>query len=242
MSPTFLFLFCVGAFVSLLPLTVYCLVLGYVNNRPHPTMSSGIWDFVYALLGLSGFIVVGGPLLLTALDSVWRAAWLRGDFAHLRGVLGETRDLWLRIWAGYFLLLLLGIAWALLLRRRTTVVYHIDADQAREVLVGAIESTGRICRADATGVIIPATPGARHSRTGWIELLPFRATRHVTLRWYDVDPKTRREVEQALDRVLQDTPSPANPTSGWMVTIASFLFFLMLFNLLLAIIILWGGD
>src|SRR5207253_8850992 len=62
----------------LLPLAVYCLVLGFINRRRHPLMVAGAWDFAGLLFAASGFLAFGLPGLLSGFTERGRSAALFG--------------------------------------------------------------------------------------------------------------------------------------------------------------------
>ena len=72
--------FC-GVF-CLIPLAMYLLYMARITRRDHPTPVSGAWDFAGLAVGLSGFIVFGGGLLLTLFQSNFRY-WMRGNVEAL---------------------------------------------------------------------------------------------------------------------------------------------------------------
>src|SRR5713226_10358576 len=71
----------------LFPVALYCLYLAMLHNRRNPTMISGSWDFAGVLIALSGFLLIGGTLLVFCLNNAARDYWFRGGgFADLRRV------------------------------------------------------------------------------------------------------------------------------------------------------------
>jgi hypothetical protein len=237
-----------GCLVCLLPLALYLLFLAFLNNRPRPTLLSGRWDLTCMLLGLSGFILVGGPVLLSAFDSTWRAIIFEGNFAHARSQLRDEPATWSILAAIY----VLGMATAIILmmraRQRVSVIYNLGSDV--DVLVArALDRLGLRWRkqfgayevlppqasgdtkeaADSDGKPLPAyREDAAFFRASQLEVDPFPAMSHVTLRWYEADPAMRRVVESELLKLLDHTPSPPNPAGSWFLTGSLMLFFVML--------------
>src|SRR5207245_1763098 len=84
------------------PVAIYCFCLALVNRRRHPLMISGSWDFAGVLFALSGFLLIGGPLVLEGLNRTGRSLWLRSE-ADSAQTLGEY---WwyvrVALWALYF--------------------------------------------------------------------------------------------------------------------------------------------
>src|SRR6516225_1457399 len=62
----------------LLPFSIYLSILGSINRRRHPVMVSGVTDFIGILFAASGFLLFGGPGILTGLGEEWRMFWLIG--------------------------------------------------------------------------------------------------------------------------------------------------------------------
>jgi hypothetical protein len=118
----------------LFPLGVYCVVLARLNRSWHPTMVAGSWDFAGVLFALSGFLLVGGPALLTGLNKQWRQVWLYGDVGVLSARETDWWNFWIVLWAGYFLVVVGGAAFLLWQRRRTTSIYNIEPAQLDELL------------------------------------------------------------------------------------------------------------
>jgi hypothetical protein len=131
-----------GGVAFLVPLAIYCLILAMLNRRWHPTMVAGPWDFAGVLFALSGFLLVGGPCLLTGLNKQWRSLWLTG---RLRDVSVRSADwwhFWLVLWAGYFVAVVGGAALVLWLRRRSTAVYNITPGQLDDAVNRTLTSLG----------------------------------------------------------------------------------------------------
>jgi hypothetical protein len=234
-----------------MPLSIYLLFLAYLNQRHRPTMLSGPWDFAGVLLGLCGFIVVGGPMLLAMLDSAWRSHLFRGNFAQVRAMWSANNVVWSTIAIAYAVVLISGICLFIYLRRKVTVIYNVDAGALEDVFVGVLDALGINWRRVAGGfelggrkrrsVIVdedasqaadtvpsPRLPQDLAGLTAFVQLDVFPSLCHATLRWYDYDPPLRREVEIQLEKLFATTESPENPAGGWFMTAAVALFFIML--------------
>src|SRR5262249_41959674 len=72
---------------------------------------------------------------------------------------------------------------------------------------------------------------------GELELDPFGAMRHVTLRWRGVDRVLRRDIEAELAKVLAEVESPENPLAGWFMTVVG-VFALVLLGCMVLIFVL----
>ena len=122
--------------VFLFPVAIYLLILGRVNRRRTPLRVSGVWDFIGLLGALSGFLLVGGPAVLSTLGGRWRDFWLTGQPP------AGTEDwssLWVFLAAGYFLLVLIGAGFIFWFQRHLTAVYNIEPGILERLLA-------RICR------------------------------------------------------------------------------------------------
>lgn len=222
-----------------LPLAIYLLVLARINRRPRALMVSGPWDFAGILFAASGFLLFGGPALLTSLslNEGWRSFWLRGQRP-----LNLTREDFLFtvrivLFALYFVAVVGGSALLLWRRRRLTSIYNVDP-AVIETSLGETVERWRL-RFVQTGNLVTFEPSAAAGEDGppaaglverpiTLEVDVNSALCHVTLVWHPADSRLRREVETHLRRTLAQTPAPASPASDWLLIAAYFLFFLML--------------
>ncbi len=221
---SFILVVCLAAVFCLAPLGLYLLWLAVVNRRPRPTIIRGNWDFALLLAGLSGFILVGGGLLLSLLQSNLRF-WMRGNFEALRDAWGQEQLTWSLIVAGYAILVIGGSVLALLARRQTLFVYNMDPALLEATLAEACEELGR--------------PVERRGNL-WVggiplfELEPFAAGHAIVLRWLSDDVRLFEEVERRLRETLPMLPSRDNPAARWLMTAAvASIFFVMFCTVLL---------
>jgi hypothetical protein len=110
-----------GGMACLFPLAAYLLYLAMINNRPHPTMLSGPWDFVGILVGTSGFWLIAGPAIMHIFHSRWRPALVRDDVGS-----GDLSFVWIIPWMIYTLLVVGGSMLILWRRRHWTMVYNVE--------------------------------------------------------------------------------------------------------------------
>jgi hypothetical protein len=210
----------VGAFASVLclaPLAAYLLFLAYLNGRRRATLLSGPWDFGALLLGLAGFVTVGGTLLLTSLTSAGRAFWQRGDPERLRADWQEQGNFWLVVWMTFVALLAAGVVALLRYRRRWTVIYNVTPEALEESLNRALDAAG--VKAHRRGDVWAfARPGGAAAH---VHLDALAALRNATLFWEDDDPGLRREVEAELARGLRRLAVEPNAAAGWFLTAAT---------------------
>jgi hypothetical protein len=131
-----------GGFAFLFPLGLYCLLLAMLNRRWHPTLVSGPWDFAGVLFALSGFLLVGGPCLLTGLNKQWRNLWITGQLRDVTIRPADWWTFWVGLWVAYFVLVVGGAAYLLWRRRRITAIYNIDPQQLDEALSQVVARLG----------------------------------------------------------------------------------------------------
>ena len=123
----------VPAWVALLPLGGYLLVLGWLHLRRRPTALSGGLDVAALATGLSG-LVLAGPLALLQ-PAVGTAAW-----AALM-MLGA---------------LVLIVAGGLLATRPRLVIYNVTVEQLRPVMAEVVGRLDGSARWAGESVLLPA--------------------------------------------------------------------------------------
>jgi hypothetical protein len=120
----------------LFPIAVYLGVLGWINRRPRGLLVSGPWDFAGILFAASGFLLLGGPALLSSLTQTdaWRNFWVMAkrspnDNLHESLIFGRV------VLFGVYFVIVVGVS-ALLLRRRRrlTAIYNVDPALVETVL------------------------------------------------------------------------------------------------------------
>jgi hypothetical protein len=241
-----------GCLVCLLPLALCFLFLSFLNNRRQPTLLSGAWDLAFLLLGLSGFFVVGGPIMLSAFDSLLRGYLFEGNFGQIRAMLRSDAVAWSILCASYVATLAVGINVLLRWRRRVSVIYNLSAADP-EILV--TQALGRLTTpwrklngifeiqpeapAATLGTATGSANGNSNSFVGasTLQVDAFPTMRHVTLTWYNAEPLVRRAVEGELTKELDSVTSPPNPAGSWFLTGAVALLFVML--LWMGVLIFW---
>lgn len=234
-----------------MPLALYLLFLAMLNHRRHPTLMSGPWDFVCVLLGLSGFLLVGGPALLSLFDSTLRSHLFSGNFERLRSAWHANSMIWSTIAASYFALLVGCIVLILMLRRRVTIVYNVDTDAVEGLVIATLDETGipfqRVvggfqigghvrkkraildddAPAEQPAAVASRTAIALEGQSALLRIEAFSAFQHATLRWRQYDPLLRSEIEAALEKKLAQVENPGGAVGGWLMTAAISLFFVM---------------
>jgi hypothetical protein len=208
---SFILVVCLAGVFCLGPLVFYFLWLAGINRRDRPTVVAGPWDFVALLCGLSGFVLFGGALLLSLLQSNARF-WMRGNFEALREAWGQEQTTWTLIVLGYLFVVVGGTVLALLSRRCTLVVYNVDPGQFETMLAELFEQMGRPIerRGNLWAGGVPL-----------FEVEPFAAGRVVTLRWVSDDPQFFQEVERQVREAVPALPGKDCTSARWFMTAAA---------------------
>jgi hypothetical protein len=214
-----------------LPLGIYLLALGHVNRRVRPLMLSGTWDAVGLLFGLSGFLILGGPAVLTAVHERWRILWLTGDAGPVRESLSVYQPWWVLAGGAYFVAVVAGCAWHLSRAQALTSVYNVEPELLREELNGACRSLG--LSPLAAGDLYQFGEG---DHVVLLDLEPFEAMKHVTLRWSPYDSPLRPVLERELARRLDEAGSPDHEAGLWLTTAGLFVLLLALVAVLVVTI------
>src|SRR5687768_10963759 len=125
-----------------MPLALYLLFLSFLNQRERPTLMSGPWDFACLMLGLSGFLLVGGPVVLSLFDSTLRSHLFSGNFQQMRTAWDANSRIWSLIAASYLALLILCIMLVLMIRRSVTIVYNVDTSTLETMVSQVLDALG----------------------------------------------------------------------------------------------------
>jgi hypothetical protein len=241
--------------VFFVPLAVYLLILGHINRGPRPVLVSGTWDFIGVLFGVSGFLLAGGPAILSALNERWRMFWLFGD----RSGLAESSLPGILLAAAYFLVIVAGCIVVFWRQRRLTCVYNVEPPTVEAGLLeacahlgldpvhsGNLLVFGLSLERPASAVPLegiqaphalmrkgpisfdppilgegPLTGEEFAGQNAILEMEPFAAAYHVTLRWDPHDSPLRPVLEAELDRRLALKGTPDHDTGLWL-TLAGF--------------------
>jgi hypothetical protein len=206
-GPTFILVLCLAAVFCLTPLAVYFLWLAFVTRRHRPTVISGTWDFVGLAAGLSGFVLFGGGLVLSLMQSNFRY-WMRGNFESLRAAWGQERVTWMLLALLYVIGVLAWIGLVLAARRRSLVVYNIDPAHFDAVLSEIFEQLNRPVERRGNLWLGPA-PLAEVER--------FVAGRTVTVRWLGEDTLLFQDFERLLREAARTMGSDENPATRWLM-------------------------
>jgi hypothetical protein len=199
---------CLAGIFSLAPLALYFLWLAVLNRRARPTVVRGGWDFAALCGGLSGFVLFGGGLLLSLLQSNVRYIF-RGNVEALRAAWGQEQLAWLAV-VGAYLFIVVGGGWlTLTLRRRSLVVYNVEPDAFEAAVAEVFDHLGRPVQRRGNLWSGPAP---------LFELEPFPAGKSVSLRWVADDDRLFEEVARLLPPAVADLAPVENPTARWLTS------------------------
>jgi hypothetical protein len=226
-------LFIFLAFV--VPLAIYCMVLSVINCRRHAVFVSGPWDFAGVLFAASGFLLVGGPAILTGIYEQWHVARLLGQTRYLQGI-GENWTFWISLWIGYFVVVGGLSAFVLWRRRAYTSIYNIEPPVFTEVLSHVLERLGLEGLPSGGRRLLLRFREPPPDIAAELAVDASGAMRHVSLRWFSHDEALRLEVETELAKALAQVPSGRNPMVVWLLSLWVGLFFSAFMVLLLAIL------
>jgi hypothetical protein len=225
---SFILVVCFAGVFSLTPLILYLLWLSIVTRRRRPTIIAGPWDFAILLAGLSGFILFGGGLLLSLMQSNVRFLF-RGNFEALQDAWAKEHLAWVLTVLAYLLFVVGGSLLAMKSRRHNLVVYNVDTEQFEALLSEVFDHLGH--------------PIERRGNL-WVGGMPlcevdsFPAGHTVTLRWVSEDLLLFQDVDRQLREAIRMLAMSENPASRWFTSavfscalVVVFFVLLILFNL-----------
>lgn len=210
MAVPFILVVCLSSVFCLAPLSLYLFGLAMVTRRDRPTLISGPWDFAGLAAGLSGFVLFGGGLVLSLLQSNFRY-WMRGNFEAFRGAWASEKSSWVLLTAAYLLVVLGGVVVTLFLRRRSLVIYNVEPAELETAVAEVFEQLGK--------------PLERKGNT-WVSGVPlfeldrFEGGRTVTLRWLADDRVLHHDAERLLREAAVGLAPADNPASRWLMSCA----------------------
>jgi len=210
MRPEHVLIVCLGGVFCLTPLAAYLYTIARITRRDHPTVVSGAWDFAGVVLGLSGFIVFGGALVLSVLQSNVRYA-TRGNLEAFRDAWQREGHVWIVVSVSYLVVVLGVIVLTLLSRRRSLVVYNVEPAAFEATVAEVLEQVGR-----------PAERRGNLWSSGGplFEVDRFVGGQTVTLRWVSDDVRLFQEVERLLREALRTVYPDDNVASRWLMAAA----------------------
>jgi hypothetical protein len=102
----------------------------------------GTWDFAGVVFAASGFLLLGGPSILTGFNERWRLFWLLGRYHALRELSDTSWYFWLVLSLAYYVVVVIGIAWLLQRRRALTAIYNIEPEVLEAALARVLDRLG----------------------------------------------------------------------------------------------------
>ena len=201
---------CLAGIFCLAPLALYLLWLSVLNRKRRPTVVPGGWDFAALCGGLSGFVLFGGGLVLSLLQSNVRYIF-RGNMEGLRAAWGQEQFAWLAVAGGYLFVVVGGGLLTLALRRRSLVVYNVEPGAFEAAVAEVFDHLGRA---------VTRKGNLWSSPDPLFELDPFPAGKSVSLRWLGADDRLFEEVARNLRPAVADLAPADNPTARWLTSSA----------------------
>lgn len=220
------------------PLAVHLLLLGLINRHRHPLIVSGVWDGIGLLFGVSGFLLLAGPAVLSTLSERWRLFWLLGSGDLSLASAEGGWPLWMFLASLYFLSIVGGAALYLWRQRCFTAIYNTNAVTIERTVNDICKEMG-INPMRCGNVIVFGSLADEAEQRAMLEVDSFPLMHHVTLRWEPADAPLRRLVETELGHRLSQMLADDSVLGGWLLTLGFLLlsfdlggvFFLVLLNL-----------
>jgi hypothetical protein len=206
----YILVLCMAGTCCLAPLSIYLLILAQVTRRDHPSVVSGPWDFVGLVVGLSGFFLFGGGLVLTVFQENFRY-WMRGNFEPFRAAWNQEKMTWVLLATAYFILVVGGICLTLLSRRRTLVVYNVLPNSFESLLGDVFEQLN---------APVERRGNVWYSGGPLVELERFSGGRTVTVRWLSANTALFQEFERQVREGARSIYTDDNPATHWIMAAA----------------------
>jgi hypothetical protein len=194
---------CFAGVFCLTPLAIYLLWLAAVNRRARPTAVSGTLDFIALLAGLSGFLLLGAPIAITALQSNSRY-WSRSNFEQLRSTWNQEKVSWLLVAGGYVAAVATTVTVGLSRRQHTLAVYAVDPDSLARTIHDQLAAT------------FGPIPQSGFSWEPHIRLEPFPGMGHSLVRIVSPDKAKAFEFERKLRGAIPLVSPAARTPAAWI--------------------------
>lgn len=205
MGLQFILVLCLAAVFCLAPLAVYLYWLAKITRRDHPLVIAGSWDFVGLVVGLSGFILFGGGIVLSLLQTNFRY-WMRGKFESFNGAWKEEKGVWI-LFASIYLILVVGLsALTLVSRRRSLVVYNVEPAAFETTLAEVFEQLNHP---------VERRGNVWYGNGAVCEVDRFPRGRTVTLRWLSGNQQLFDSVNRLVREAVPSLTTYDNPSSQW---------------------------
>jgi hypothetical protein len=208
--------------VCLMPLAIYFIYLASLNSRKPATLVSGTWDFGSLLLGLGGFLLLSGPILLSLIDSVFRA-YAYTTWNDLRSIGRGEAQRWSLLGTGYLVLMGFTIVHLLRKRQSITAIYNVEPGTLDTSLKASLEASGYQWSNEREWLRIQGPP----SSPSFVRIDQYPATAHATLSWEGNWQPVRGQIEASLSRFL--VTRARNSSASWFFNTAVAIMAVMLF-------------
>ena len=232
----------------LFPVCIYCLFLAMLHQRRHPTLMSGAWDFVGVLLALSGFLIFGTTVFLLSFQPAGREFLLHGGTpADVRRIGAQGSPMIVLLWFLFYASLASSFAYMIWHRRAFSVIYNITPAETEHVLlrvvenahmqamrrgrrwyIGAEEHLERKSAAFESSSLRAAAVAPQVVPQAVLEVHGSPLMRTVSIFWRSYRDEARQELQAELERELDQFPCSSGATAGWLITVASALFLVMI--------------
>ena len=200
-------------FVVVIGTLIVLYVLANINQRTRPTVLSGSLDYWLLILGLSGFFIMGGGVVVSLFDGGF-ARLLFGSSLKAIAISFAQNDRLITFLCVVYLLLLFGlIVYGYRVRRRTTAIYNASPELLAEPLA---ELLG--CGPEA---FLLSAPIADKESSGKVMLEESHLFRNVGLTWIGMSHQRQSRIESELAKRLDKVEVRSNPIAGLLLNIAS---------------------
>ncbi len=172
--------------IAMGPLSVYLLVIGWLNLKGRPSLTTGTRDFIALSIAISGF-VISGPLEL---------------------FMPETAAVYFRFWIWpplICLYFLCAILLAMLMRPRL-VVYNMTVPHLRPILEAVAQQTDEQCRWAGQSLVLPQLGVQLH-----IESFPAMRNVQLIAVGHHQDLSGWRKLQLQLRDALREVKVGTNP-------------------------------
>lgn len=251
--------------IFLFPVAIYCSILAGINRRTKPLMVSGVWDCVGLLFASSGFLLVAGPAILSALfDNDIKPMLLRGGRTVLPVWIGSVLGNWGFYWLFYYGGIIIGSFFLLRARLRNTIIYNIDSivfehllsnllgesrfywnRQGKKIFVNYHRTVPEELELTENKTAITVekrklssnqVPLDSLDESSYLEIDEFPGACNVTLSWHGEALNFRFEIESELQNKLEAVYTEENPAGTWLLGISGAIFLLMILGMLMVIV------
>ncbi|QVL33447.1 hypothetical protein KIH39_05915 [Telmatocola sphagniphila] len=229
----FIFLLGAGIIIALLPLCVYLYGLSSLNSRNRPTLITGSIDFSLLILGLSGFLIFGGPVAISLFDSSLSGLWMGSSLKAIAVSFAKNERIIIGLCCFYLLLLIVLLVFGFRRRSRTSVVYNISRDGFLNVLAETLNQKWEAPILNSTTVPLTIYPGSLSIE----ENVPFRC---LSIAWLNVPRTIQSKLESELALKLKKLEVSPGPIADTLLNIATGIG-LVMFLWILVIFLMFRG-